>query len=40
MNERTEEAGVHKRGLQQMVKASGGLDQLGLDGLLTRLIAW
>lgn len=38
MNCHTEEAEVHKSGLRQMVESSGGLEKLGLDGFLARII--
>lgn len=31
---------VHMMGLQHMVKLRGGLDSLGLDGLLARMLLW
>jgi hypothetical protein len=34
----TDEAEVHKNGLLEMVKSAGGLDKLGFDGFLARLI--
>lgn len=33
-----EEADIHKMGLQQMVKANGGLQRLGLGGFLSHTI--
>lgn len=38
MNCHIEEAEIHKKGLQQMVEASGGLEKLGSDGFLAHLI--
>ncbi|KAL9099314.1 MAG: hypothetical protein Q9163_005172 [Psora crenata] len=31
---------THMRGLQNMIKARGGLEALGLDGLLMRMVLW
>jgi hypothetical protein len=38
MNCHVEEAEIHKKGLQQMVEASGGLEKLGFGGFLAHLI--
>ncbi|KAH8810865.1 hypothetical protein F5884DRAFT_749272 [Xylogone sp. PMI_703] len=38
MNSHVEEAVIHKRGLQQMVKSKGGLSKVGFNGFLAHLI--
>ena len=38
MNDHVNEAQIHKKGLRQMTKASGGLKSLSLGGFLSHLI--
>lgn len=38
MNPYAEGAEIHKSGLQEMVRAAGGLPNLGMDGFLAHLV--
>lgn len=37
---RSGELGLHMKGLETMIKIKGGLVNLGLDGLIHRMISW